>query len=138
MRIESAQRMNASSAARRREAPGGDGFTLLPSSGKPSTQATRSTASLAGIEALMMLQEVDDATVRRRRAVKRGHSLLDMLESMKLDLIAGIDNPATLARLRDLAQRERDLADDPEIAGVLDEIELRTAVELAKRGVFRN
>ena len=84
-----------------------------------------------------LIKEVEDSTVRKRRAIKRGHDLLDLLESMKLDLIAGIDNPALLNRLADMARRERDRIEDPRLTEVLEEIELRAAVELAKRGVFR-
>ena len=138
MRIESAQRTNSAGNARRRaSAGGGDGFLIARPDEKPAAQAARGSASLAGIEALIMLQEVEDSTVRKRRAIKRGHDLLDLLESMKLDLIAGIDNPALLNRLADMARRERDRIEDPRLTEVLEEIELRAAVELAKRGVFR-
>ncbi|MCC0016866.1 MAG: flagellar assembly protein FliX [Rhodobiaceae bacterium] len=135
MRIESAHRVTGSAGARRRDAGSGDGFTLSRAAERPAAQATRSAATLSGVEALIMLQEVDDATVRRRRAVKRGHVLLDLLDSLKLDLMAGFENPVMLARLADIARRERDLVNDPRLAEVLEEIELRTAVELAKRGI---
>ena len=138
MRIESAQRTNSAGNTRRRtSATGGDGFFIARPDEKPAAQAARGSASLAGIEALIMLQEVEDATVRKRRAVKRGHDLLDLLESVKLDLIAGIDNPAVLTRLGELARRERDRIEDPGLSEVLEHIELRAAVELAKRGLFR-
>ena len=137
MRIESAQRTNTAGNSRRRASTSGDGFFVSQPEGKPAAQAARSSSSLAGIEALIMLQEVEDATVRKRRAVKRGHDLLDLLESVKLDLIAGIDNPAVLTRLGELARRERDRIEDPGLSEVLEHIELRAAVELAKRGLFR-
>lgn len=135
MRIRSANRVNANVTARRRDAAGGDGFTLSRGVERPAAQAVRSAATVAGVEALIMLQEVDDAAVRRRRAIKRGHTLLDLLDSMKLDLIAGIENPATLTRLADIVRRQREIVSDERLAEVLEEIELRTAVELAKRGM---
>ena len=89
MRIESAQRTNSAGNTRRRtSANGGDGLFIARPDEKHAAQAVRGSASLAGIEALIMLQEVEDSTIRRRRAVKRGHDLLDLLESLNLYLIA--------------------------------------------------
>ncbi|MFN0264136.1 flagellar assembly protein FliX [Tepidamorphus sp. 3E244] len=136
MRIESSQRIAATSPSRRRSGSSdGGGFSVSGGEEKAATQKTSAATSLAGIDALMMLQEVDERGERKRRALKRGHDLLDLLESVKLDLIAGIDNPAALTRLGDLVRRHRQLADDPQLASILDEIELRAAVELAKRGL---
>lgn len=135
MRIESAQRIMSSGSTRRREPPGGDGFSLAKPGDTQAAAATRGSAAISGIEALMALQEVDDATVRRRKAMKRGHGLLDMLESIKLDLISGIEDAGAISRLHDMVRREKASVEDPGLNDVLEEIELRAAVELAKRGI---
>lgn len=91
--------------------------------------------AMAGIEAILALQAVDDATSTRRKAVRRGASLLDLLDDMRADLLMGRASPQRLdAMMAILAEaRERSL---PELDGVLDDIELRVRVELAKSGRF--
>jgi hypothetical protein len=84
------------------------------------------------LEALLAVQEVPDATQSGRRAQRHAEDLLDRLEEVRTALLVGtlprqkLDELARLVRLR----RERVL--DPRLAEVLDEIELRCRVELAK------
>ena len=80
----------------------------------------------------MALQGVETATERRRRAVRRGSGLLDRLDDLKLAMLAGETGEAALERLsRDIREA---LPDDlePGLAGVLQQIDLRAQVELAK------
>ena len=49
------------------------------------------------------LQGVEDPTERRRRAVKRGRRALDALDELKLGLLAGTLDQATLLRLKSAA-----------------------------------
>lgn len=88
-----------------------------------------------GIEALLALQSVDDALYAKRKAVKRGNQLLDTLESIKADLLLGQVSEGRLNQLMVLIgqARQRNL---PGLDDVLDDIELRARVELAKFGRF--
>jgi hypothetical protein len=69
---------------------------------------------------------------RRRRAVRRAGRLLDVLDEIKLALLDARLSATQLDRLRRAIRDERELTDDPRLEAVLDEIELRAAVELAK------
>lgn len=118
-----------------RAAPtGGGGFARALADG-PSQSAAPSGASPAqALNALLAVQEVDDATEGRRRARRRAESLLDRLEDLRLAIMLG---EVPLDRLESLAGMlsERDAAvDDPQLAQIINEIEIRAAVELAKRG----
>lgn len=120
----------------------GAGFSLPGSAGASTTQAasaTASSANVAGVSALMALQGVEDPTERRRRAIRRGSSLLDRLDELKLTLLGGGgDSSAILDRLsRNLAE-EREKDDDQGLNSVLDQIDVRAAVELAKAEMARN
>jgi hypothetical protein len=89
-------------------------------------------APLAGLGGVLAIQEVRDAAADRRRAVRRGHGLLDELHELQLGLIEGRLSEATL---RDLAARLEDTRpalDDPKLAAVLDQIDIRAAIEMAK------
>ena len=89
-------------------------------------------AALTTLDAILALQGPPDVAERRRRAVRRGHEVLDRLEELRLALVEGSLSLPVLERLRlELGRRER-VEGEPRLEGVLDEIELRAAVEIAK------
>jgi hypothetical protein len=85
----------------------------------------------------MALQGVEDATERRRRAIRRGGGLLDRLDELKLALLNGKDGAPALERLARSLREERPDDVDPGLKGVLDQIDLRAAVEMAKAEAAR-
>lgn len=97
----------------------------------PTTGVNR-TAGVMGVDALLALQDVGGPLERKRRAVRRAGRILDVLDEVKLALLDGGLSLTQLDRLRRAVRDERDLTDDPSLEGVLDEIELRAAVEIAK------
>ncbi|TYC48608.1 flagellar assembly regulator FliX [Rhodobacterales bacterium] len=100
-----------------------------------SSQTAGGSSHIQGMDALLALQEVDEREARRNKASKHGHSLLDTLEMVKTDLLAGQVSEDRLELLsRQIAKRPE--SGDPKIDSVLDEIELRVKVELAKLGRF--
>lgn len=136
MRINNAvrtERVATGSGARRTAAAGG-GFSLDGTGQTQEAVAPRAAQPLAGVDALLALQGVGDATSERSRAVKRGHSMLDTLEELRLDLLAGALSPAKLDRLIGLVNARTPASGDPRIDQVIAEIDLRARVELAKRG----
>jgi hypothetical protein len=84
---------------------------------------------------MLALQEAPDATTRsraRQRAKERGGLMLDQLEEIRLGLLMGTIPVAKLEQLGQLVRAKREQIDDPKLLEILDEIELRAAVELAK------
>jgi hypothetical protein len=75
---------------------------------------------------------VDDATERRSRGLKRGRIALDALDTLKIGLLSGNLDQSMLLRLKASAADLKDASGDPGLDGVLAEIELRVAVEIAK------
>ncbi len=59
-------------------------------------------------------------------------SLLDVLDDLKLALLEGGVPKSRLVALMDLLKSRRDETSDPRLEAVLDEVEVRAAVELAK------
>lgn len=131
----------AASTPTTRPATRAAGGFALPTAGSAaaSTQAgaTSSASGVAGAAALMALQGVEDPTERRRRAIRRGSGLLDRLDELKLALLGGQDGAATLSRLSRDLREERDEEHEPGLKAVLDQIDLRAAVELAKAEMSR-
>lgn len=124
-----------SKAAQKGKSSSSEAF--VPDTGAESVAAAQVAggSAIQGMDALLALQEVDGVSERRSRAAKHGHSLLDLLEKVRADLLAG---HVSEEQLDVLSQRvaNRQESGDERIDSVLDEIELRVKVELAKLGRF--
>ncbi len=136
MRIDTT-RQAGSVAARSPSGTSAAGRAFMPYDPRQVARAAAPppSAPVAGLDAILALQGVGDALEGRRRAVRRGRALLDGLDALEADLLAGRIATERLVALRDLMIRPEP-ADEPGLAAALAEIELRVAVELAKRGLF--
>src|ERR1700688_4997867 len=113
------------------------GFALPEDTAATSeSRAASAPKSAANIDALLAMQGIEDPAERRKRSVQRGRGALDVLDDLKLGLLSGNFNAATVSRLRDAAANLKSSSGDPGLDAVLSEIELRVEVELAKAGQF--
>ena len=128
----------AASGSRSARTP--SGFSIGQAGAAPSAAATASASAMAGVadvSALMALQGVEGPLERRRRAIRRGGGLLDRLEELKLALLSGESGEAALERLTRGLREERTDDGDAGLNAVLDQIDLRASVELAKAELRR-
>jgi hypothetical protein len=119
---------------------GGSGFadalSGLAGAARQSGQVN-GAARTGALHALLAVQGFDDNRAeRRRQAAARGLDLLDTLEELRRHLLGGAVPRDTLERLTSLAEQSREDIDDPHLAELLDEIDLRAQVELAKLGAW--
>ena len=99
------------------------------------TGAANAATSVAPVSSVLAAQEVDaDAESATRAAVKRGEELLDRLEEFRRGLIEGRMPPERIEALVKLCAERRAGVTDPRLKSVLDDIDLRAQVELAKLG----
>ncbi len=94
--------------------------------------STSATGALGAISGVLDIQEVDDALTRAARGKLRAEDLLQKMDDLRLDLLAGNVTPASLQRLSEVVKNRRAEVDDPKLGEILDEIDLRAQVELAK------
>ena len=134
MRITRTTTNGTAGTARKGGRVGGKGFEPAAKAGGGAT-ALAGTGVLGSIDALTALQGVDgaDAAEGAAAAAARGEAMLDDLEALRDGLLDGTLDDATLARLRDRLGERRRGRHDAGLEAVLDDIELRAAVELAKR-----
>ncbi len=112
---------------------GGGGSAFASHLQEAAPADTTAKATPAAVNGLLALQEVhDDSDENSSRAKAFAHGLLDQLDVLRHSLLLGRIEPARLRELRGHLQAERAKVMDPELASILDEIELRVAVELAK------
>ncbi|MGZ8363925.1 MAG: flagellar assembly protein FliX, partial [Caulobacteraceae bacterium] len=111
------------------------GFSLggaaAASDARPTSGAF-GVSGVASLDALLALQQVETATERRKRAVRRAGRILDALDGLKLALLDGGVSTGTLHSLTNSVREARAETDDPGLDGILREVDVRAAVELAK------
>jgi len=98
--------------------------------------APEQVSGVMGVGSLLAAQNVGsdgspDHKERQRRA-QRGTEILDHLEDIRRGLLAGAVPKDRLAELAHMVREKRERGADPVISRLLDEIELRAEVELAK------
>ena len=136
MRVSGTTRLNlGATAGTARTAPSGT-FSLGGSEAPQAQSAAVALRTVGGIDALIALQGIEDPVERRRRAVKHGRRALDALDELKLGLLAGTLDRATMLRLKSVAGDLQDGSGDRGLDQVLAEIDLRVAVELAKANLI--
>ncbi len=136
MRIDATNRANTV-ASRSATGRAGNGPAFIPAGeqGAARVAGAAPVAPMAGLDAILALQNVSDFREGKRRAVKRGTALLDMLEDIKADLLIGQITPARRENLMGELDGMREKV-DPALDAIIDDIELRVLVELAKLGRF--
>lgn len=134
MRVTGTSSVSSSSSARGGVRAAG-GFSVAEASETEASAQASPASALSGvssIDALLALQAVGGPLERRRRAIGRAGKILDVLDDVKVALLDGEVLPDALDRLVVAVREERDETEDPRLEGVLDEIEMRAAVEMAK------
>jgi hypothetical protein len=102
----------------------------LDETGEPI--ATASVSSTASVNGIFGIQEVDDALAHASKGKQRANDILDRLDELRLDLLAGGISKEKLMQLGRIVAARRATVTDPTLVSILDEIDLRAQVELAK------
>ncbi|MEQ8504068.1 MAG: flagellar assembly protein FliX [Rhodospirillales bacterium] len=90
--------------------------------------------AVAGVGAVLAVQAADDATQGRSKGLlmARGDRLLDRLEDLQMALLTGRMPKEKVIELAQALREKRPTSDDSDLNALIDEIELRAEVELAK------
>jgi len=132
MRIEGPRRPDQASRAAPKGAAGGASFSVNTGGSAQAAVAATTGLQVAALDALLTLQEAGEPLTGKRRAVKRSNDMLDLLDDIKLGILSGAVPRQTLRQLTKLVAERRDDFHEPGLQGVIDEIDLRAQVELAK------
>jgi hypothetical protein len=102
----------------------------------PAQKPVSGVMSINQLDALLSVQEAADGTSEEaaKRGKQRASLMLDQLDQLRMGLLTGGIPVSTLKQLTQTIGSHRDNIMDPRLAEVLDEIDLRVQVELAKYG----
>ena len=103
--------------------------------GEPESIAQNSeVGNITTVGSILTVQEVerDEGLTSRRQLKKYGEDILDRLDEIKQDLLTGDISKDRLKNLAQTLRMNKSTTDDPELISIINDIELRAAVELAK------
>ena len=98
--------------------------------------SAQTSPGVSGADTLLTIQQVNTATEQpsRGRAIRRAETIIDQLAELQADLLAGAVPVGRLQALTTMLRVRRESIDDMRLKELIDEIELRAEVELAKFG----
>jgi hypothetical protein len=136
MKIEGPKKTDAAGAKNKSKSvsTGDDSFKTLLGEGAKESQSTSTSQSIASLDVLLAAQSTEDPTHGRakRKMVDRGERILDSLERMRMALLTGSLTVGHLVSLADVVASHREKITDPQLLAVIDEIDLRAQIEMAK------
>jgi hypothetical protein len=133
LEIKGTGRIGTSAVKRKTSAnAAASGFSVSDTSESQAQAIVAGPGPIAALDSILMLQGLDDSTQGRSKGLAHGEQLLDLLDSVRDGLLAGEIPRATLNKLAAAVTRRHEVFADPKLQDVLDQIELRAHVELAK------
>lgn len=92
------------------------------------------SAGIASIDVLLAAQTTEDPAQEKakKRMQIRAEDILDRLKSLKIAMVSGHITIGHMMSIADVVASHREKINDPELTAILDEIDLRAHVELAK------
>ncbi len=95
---------------------------------------TASANVISRVDVLLAAQGSEDPAERasRGKMKKRADDILHQLEKIRLGMLTGGLSVGNLIDIADVVAAHRERIGDPQLAGILDEIDLRAQIEIAK------
>ena len=133
MKVDPTRRTSVSNVKRSGGSKGASGEFARLLSASSETETVSGPVAAAPVDSLLALQEVDDqGGGGNSKARHRAELMLDRLEEIRTGLLLGAIPISQLQDLAQVARETRETLVDPALGDVLDEIELRARVEIAK------
>jgi hypothetical protein len=137
MKVEAPRGPEATGVRRTARTSSGQAVFSLDGGGAPAKAGpVNAPVALSALDSILALQAVPDAAQGRAKAVKRGQALLDLLDEIRDGLLSGLVPQGVLRRLSAELQARQDGFLEPGLQTVMNDIEVRAQVELAKVQVW--
>jgi len=111
-------------------------FSGLLGGVEEATETAHASAAgaIARLDSLLAAQGAEDPAARatRGRMKKRADSVLRGLDKIRMGMLTGNVSVGNLIDIADVVASHRERIQDPQLASILDEIDLRAQIEIAK------
>ena len=97
-----------------------------------STNSLSDISATAPLDNMLAMQEISEEEMARKELIKKGNNLIEELEKLRQQLLMGTVPLTTLRNLSHQLSIKKQSVSDPQLLSLMDDIELRAAVELAK------
>lgn len=96
--------------------------------------AAAPTRSIARVDALLSVQAAESPTERaaRRKMRERGEGILKELDRLRHAILTGTMTLGQVIDIADVVASHREKVTDPGLTAILDEIDMRAQIEIAK------
>lgn len=136
MKVEGPGRTQGpSSTSKKGKTSKGDGtFGAILNEKLQGASGTSAPQTVAAVDALLAAQEAGTATdgPARRRMSARADDILQTLDKVRMALLTGNLTVGDVINIADVVASHREKIMDPKLTAVLDEIDLRAQIEIAK------
>ncbi len=138
MKISNLGSSKAAVSAKRKKKVGGKGREfaerLKEAAAVAEVHSGVEPSTVTAVDSVLSVQESSDATDHPSRNIARryGAEILDRLDDLRKDILFGAVPKDKLAEIARKMRAKRQQSDDPKLNAIIDEIELRAEVEIAK------
>ena len=127
---------NDVTASKTKKTTGGASFSsyLQETMSKEDKASLTAASGVSSSDALLAIQMAGDDEEQeiRKKLLKRGKNLIEKLEEIRDGLLLGSISRESLINISRMVKERRYESADPRLKEIMDEIELRAEVELAK------
>lgn len=135
MKVEGPKRSGSTGSTKKSSSStSGVDFSQYIKGGAGEAQSASATQSIAQLDVLLAVQATEDPTERaaKKRVRVRADNILGKLEQIRLAMLGGNLTVGHMIDVADVVASHRDKIHDPLLTAVMDEIDLRAQVEIAK------
>lgn len=135
MKIEGPSKTQGAGGNKKTGKVSSDGsFEDFISSAPKGASGAAPTKSIARVDALLSVQAAESPTERaaRRKVRERGEGILKELDKLRHAILTGTMTIGQIIDIADVVASHREKINDPALTAILDEIDLRAQIELAK------
>ncbi len=140
MRVNSSKNVGSNAGTKKaKKGTSGSKFNPIENEEAGAATTVNHTAPLSDLDALLALQSVEavDPREQRKKVVFHADQMLGELEKLKIAILSGQHTKDHLLKLKNLIDHRPEYAEDSGLLDLLNQINLRVEVELAKFNVKR-
>jgi len=137
MKINSTRPTQSVRSAKTKKTSATNAFTPTSGNAEQAITAMTGSSAIASVDALIALQAEPEIKTVVEKATMRANSLLGILDTIRISLLDGGIPERTLKQLLAALGEQREETGDPALEAILEQVEVRAQVELAKLETIR-